>query len=149
MKAVRVKLRTNDVTIAALADTMAKFNAACNALSQIAWETQTFRAFDLHKIAYHQTRADFGLPSQLTVRAIAKVTDSYKADRSQRHTFGPRGAVVFDARCFKMKGVSSAVLTTTQGRHSFSLAHGGKQRQQLSQGVTGEADLLFIDGAYY
>jgi len=128
---------------------MAKFNAACNALSQIAWDTQTLRAFDLHKIAYHQIRADFGLPSQLTVRAIAKVADSYKTDRSQRHTFGPRGAVVFDARCFRMKGVSSAELTTTQGRHSFSLAHGGKQRAQLSQGVTGEADLLFVDGNYY
>lgn len=142
-------MRTSDVTAAALADTMARFNAACNALSQIAWDTQTFRAFDLHKIAYHQTRADFGLPSQLTVRALAKVADSYKTDRSQCHTFGPRGAVVFDARCFQMKGVSSAELTTTQGRHSFSLAHGGKQREQLAQGTTGEADLLFVDGAYY
>jgi putative transposase len=149
VKSVRVKLRTNDVTAAALADTMARFNAACNALSQKAWDTQVFRAFDLHKLAYHAARADFGLPSQLTVRAIAKVCDTYKADRSQKHTFGPRGAVVYDARCFKMKGVSSAALTTTQGRHSFSLAHGGKQRQQLSQGTTGEADLLFVDGNYY
>jgi putative transposase len=149
VKAVRVKLRTNETTAAALADTMAKFNAACNALSQIAWDTQTLRQFDLHKIAYHQIRADFGLPSQLAVRALAKVAHSYKTDRSQKHTFGPRGAVVFDARCFRMKGVSSAQLTTTQGRHSFSLAHGGKQRQQLLQGVTGEANLLFVDGAYY
>lgn len=149
VKSVRVKLRINEITAAALADTMATFNAACNALSQQAWETQTFRAFDLHAAAYHKTRADFGLPSQLTVRAIAKVCDSYKTDRSQYHTFGPRGAVVYDARCFKMKGVSSAALTTTQGRHSFSLAHGGKQREQLSQGTTGEADLLFVDGNYY
>ena len=149
VKAVRVKLRTNDATAAALADTMAKFNAACNWLSQKAWDTQTLRQFDLHKIAYHQTRADFGLPSQLAVRALAKVAQSYRTDRSQCHTFGPRGAVVFDARCFKMVGVSSAELTTTQGRHSFSLAHGGKQREQLMQGTTGEADLLFVDGSYY
>ncbi len=149
VKAVRVKLCTNDTTATALADTMAKFNAACNTLSQKAWDTQTFRAYDLHKLTYHSTRADFGLPSQLAVRAIAKVADSYKTDRSQRHTFGPRGAVVFDARCFKMKGVSSAFLTLAQGRHCFSLAHGGKQREQLSQGVTGEADLLFVDGNYY
>ena len=128
---------------------MARFNAACNALSRIAWGTQTFRAFDLHKLTYHATRADFGLPAQLTVRAIAKVCDTYKADRSQLHTFGPRGAVVYDARCFKMKGVSSASLTTTQGRHAFSLAHGGKQRKQLAAGTMGEADLLFVDGSYY
>ena len=149
VKAVRVKLRTNDLTAAALADTMAKFNAACNWLSQKAWDTQTLRQFDLHKIAYHECRALFGLPSQLAVRALAKVAQSYKTDRSQCHVFGPRGAVVFDARCFKMVGVSSAQLTTTQGRHSFSLAHGGKQRGQLMQGTTGEADLLFVDGNYY
>lgn len=149
VKAVRVKLRTNTATETTLADTMSRFNAACNALSQKAWDTQTLRAFDLHKIAYYATRAEFGLPAQLTVRAIAKVCDTYKTDRSQLHTFGPRGAVVYDARCFKMKGVSSAQLTTTQGRHSFSLAHGGKQREQLLQGTTGEADLLFVDGAYY
>ena len=149
VKAVRVKLRTNDVTAAALSDTMTRFNAACNWLSQKAWDAQVLRQFDLHKIAYHEVRALFGLPSQLAVRALAKVAQSYKADRSQQHTFGPRGAVVFDARCFKMVGVSSAQLTTAQGRHSFSLAHGGKQREQLSQGTTGEADLLFVDGNYY
>ena len=149
VKAVRVKLRTNEKTAAALADTMATFNAVCNALSQQAWDTQTFRQFDLHALSYYAIRAEFALPSQLTVRAIAKVADSYKTDRSQLHTFGPRGAVVYDARCFKMKGVSSAALTTTQGRHSFSLAHGGKQREQLAQGITGEADLLFVDGNYY
>ena len=149
VKTVRVKLRTNEKTAAALADTMARFNAACNALSRLAWDTQTFRQFDIHAAGYHKTRTDFGLPSQLTVRAIAKVADSYKADRSICHTFGPRGAVVYDARCFAMKGVSSASLTTTQGRHSFSLAHGGKQREQLLQGVTGEADLLFVNGNYY
>lgn len=149
VRTVRVKLRTNETTLAALDDTMSRFNAACNALSQQAWETKTLRAFDLQKLAYHNTRAVFGLPSQLTVRAIAKVCDSYKTDQSQMHTFGPRGSVVYDARCFAMKGVSSVSLTTTQGRHSFSLAHGGKQREQLAQGITGEADLLFIDGSYY
>jgi predicted transposase len=53
VKAVRVKLRTNDITAAVLADTMSRFNAACNALSRRAWETQTLRAFDLHRLAYH------------------------------------------------------------------------------------------------
>ena len=149
VRSVRVKLRTNEKTAAALADTMVTFNAACNSLSQLAWDTQTFRQLDLHATAYHKTRADFGLPSQLTVRAIAKVADSYKTDRSQCHSFGPRGAVVYDARCFAMKGVSSASLTTMQGRHSFSLAHGGKQREQLLHGVTGEADLLFMEVNYY
>ena len=149
LKSIKCKLRTNDKSATALADTMKRFNAACNAISQKAWGLQNFRAFDLHKDVYHVIRAEFGLPAQLAVRAIAKVTDSYKTDRSTLHTFGERSAVVYDTRCMTFKGVSSVSLTTTQGRFSFSLAHGGKQREQLLAGTTGEADLLFIDGNYY
>jgi IS605 OrfB family transposase len=149
VKTVNCKLRVNEETAAALAATIEHFNAVCNRLSEIAWETRTFRAFALHKLAYHPLRAEFGLPAQLTVRAIAKVCDSYKTDRSVKHVFGPRGAVVYDARCFKLVGVSTAELTTVHGRFRFSLAHGGKQREQLAAGATGEADLLFRDGSYY
>lgn len=149
MKCVTVKLRTTQGTEEALADTMRRFNQACNHLSALAWEQQVLRAFDLHKIAYHQTRALFGLPAQLTVRAIAKVADSYKTDRSQMHIFGPQSAVVFDARCFKMKNLSSVELTTTKGRFAFVMAHGGKQRSQLAGAATGEADLLYREGSYY
>jgi putative transposase len=146
---VTVKLRVTEESAAALAETFDRFNAVCNHLSQIAWETKTFRAYDLHHAAYHVLRAEFGLPAQLTVRAIAKVADSYKTDRSVQHVFGPRGAVAYDARCFKLKHLSSVELTTVRGRRRFGMAHGGKQRAQLAAGVTGEADLLFRDGNYY
>jgi putative transposase len=149
VKIVTVKLRVTEESAAALAETMALFNAVCNRLSQIAWETKTFRAYDLHHAAYHRLRAEFGLNSQLTVRAIAKVADSYKTDRSVQHVFGPRGAVVYDARCFKLKNLSSVELTTVRGRRRFVMAQGGKQRAQLAAGAIGEADLLFRDGHYY
>jgi putative transposase len=149
VRTVTCKLRVTEENAAALTQTIALFNAICNRLSELAWETRTFRAYDLHHAAYHSLRAEFGLPSQLVVRAIAKVADSYKTDRSIQHVFGERGAVVYDARCFKMHGVSAASLTTVRGRFSFSLAHGGKQRAQLAAGTIGEADLLFRDGNYY
>jgi putative transposase len=149
VKTVTCKLHVNEEAATALAETMGLFNTVCNRLSRIAWETKTFRAFDLHKLAYHPLRAEFGLPAQLTIRAIARVCDSYKTDRSVQHVFGPRSAVVYDARCFKLHGVSTAELTTVHGRFRFSLAHGGKQREQLKAGPTGEADLLFRDGSYY
>ena len=149
LKTVTCKLRTTDETQAALDTTMNVFNEACNALSELAWQAQTFKQFDLHRLGYHAVRDHFDLPSQLTVRAIAKVADSYKMDRSVQHVFGARSAVVYDARCFKLYGVSSASLTTAHGRFSFSLAHGGKQCEQLKAGTTGEADLLYRDGTYY
>ena len=149
MKTITVKLRTTEKTADALDDTMQRFNQACNHLSELAWKLQEFRAFTLHEIAYHDTRARFQLPAQLTVRALAKVADSYKTDRSIQHVFGMQSAVVFDSRCFKLKNLSSVELTTTKGRFSFVMAHGGKQRAQLDGAVTGEADLLFRDGSYY
>src|SRR5690242_16610964 len=150
VKTITCKLRTDEKAAAILADTMHRFSQVANHLSEIAWQQKIFRQFDLHEKAYHSVRALFPqLPSQLVVRAIRVVTDSYKRDRSVKHTFGERSAVVFDARCFKLKGVSSAILTTTQGRLTLSLAHGGKQRQMLEEGKIGEADLLFRDGNYY
>lgn len=149
MKVVAVKLRTTPESKSALDDTMQRFNEACNHLSSIAWERKEFRAFTIQGIAYHETRALFGLPAQLTVRAIAKVADSYKLDRSIQHAFGMKSAVVFDARCFKLKNLSSVELTTTRGRFAFVMQHGGKQRADLDGATTGEADLLYRDGEYY
>jgi putative transposase len=149
VKTVTCKLRVTEETAAALAETMALLNVVCNRLSDLAWETQTFRAYDLHHAAYHAIRQEFGLPAQLTVRAIAKVADSYKTDRSVKHLFGPRGAVVYDARCFTLEDLSTVSLTTVRGRCRFGMAHRGKQRAQLAAGTTGEADLLYRDGNYY
>jgi putative transposase len=149
VKTVTCKLRVNEESAAALAETMALFNAVCNRLSDIAWDARTFRQYDLHRLAYHPIRQEFRLPAQLVVRAIAQVANSYKTDRSKKHLFGPRGAVVYDARCFTLHDVSAASLTTVRGRFRFSLAHGGKQRAQLAEGAVGEAHLLFRDGNYY
>jgi IS605 OrfB family transposase len=149
VRTVTCKLRVTQESAAALAETFQRFNAACNRLSQIAWERKTFRAYDLHRAAYHTLRAEFGLPAQLTIRAIAKVADSYKTDRSRQHFFDPRGAVVYDLRCFTLLGFSIAALTTVHGRFRFPLAHGEKQRAGLTTGALGEADLLYRDQQYF
>lgn len=149
VKTITVKLRTTAETEQALANTMERFNKACNHLSGIAWDTKTFRVFDLHHAGYHAVRELFGLPAQLTVRAISVVADAYKKDQSVRRVFGERSAVVFDARCYKFKNLSTVSLTTIQGRKDFVMRHGGKQRAELEGAETGEADLLYRDGSYY
>jgi IS605 OrfB family transposase len=149
VRTVTCKLHLTQDGATALAVTFERFNAACNRLSQIAWETKTFRAYDLHRAAYHTLRTEFGLPAQLTVRAIAKVADSYKSDRSAQHRFGLRGAVVYDARCFRLFGLWAASLSTVHGRFRFALAHGERQRAGLAAGRLGEADLLYREGNYY
>jgi putative transposase len=54
---------------------------------QQAWQTQTFRRFDLHHLCYQTIRTEFGLSAQVAIRVIAKVADAYKLDKSTQRTF--------------------------------------------------------------
>jgi len=77
------------------------------------------------------------------------VANSYKADRTERHVFRATGAVSLHKGVYKLVGVSSVKITTTQGRLTFSLAHGGKQREMLAAGKIGEALLICRDNEFY
>jgi len=77
------------------------------------------------------------------------VVHSYKKDRQHYHNFKESGAVTLNKWAYKLVGVSSVKITTTQGRLTLSLAHGGKQREILAAGKIGEADLIYRDGEFY
>ncbi len=127
----------------ALHATMRAFNAACQYISDTAWDAQEFRRVPVHHLTYYETRARFGLPSQLAVRAIGVVTDSYKADKTRKHTFGQRSAVVYDERLCKV-GSTTVALRTLDGRESITWAGGGYQKSQLAAALRiGECDLLY------
>jgi len=128
---------------AALMATMRAFNAACQYISDTAWDTQEFRRVPVHHMTYYEVRARFGLPSQLAVRAIGVVTDSYKADKERKHTFGQRSAVVYDERLCKV-GSTTVALRTLDGRQTVKWAGGGYQKSQLAAALRiGECDLLY------
>jgi putative transposase len=60
----------------ALTRTLATANAACDYISQVAWETKTFRQFPIHRLTYQAVRETFQLTAQLAVRCIRKVADA-------------------------------------------------------------------------
>ena len=78
--------------------------AACNWISEVAFREKAFRQVPLHAACYHACRAKFGLPAQLAIRAIGKVLDSYRTDKSVCHVFTPFSAVVYDERVFRTNG---------------------------------------------
>ena len=128
---------------AALHDTMRAFNAACQYIGDEAWAAQEFRRVPIHHLTYYPVRERFGLPSQLAVRAIGVVTDSYKTDKTRPHTFGQRSAVVYDERLCKV-GSTTVALRTLDGRQSIKWAGGGYQKTQLAAALRiGECDLLY------
>src|SRR5262245_21268141 len=97
--------------------TLEAANAACNYISQVAWETRTFGKFALQKLCYQEARETFGLAAQMTIRALAKVGDAYKLDRQTKRTFRPLASIAYDERIlsFALPG-SSVSIWTLDGR---------------------------------
>ena len=88
---VKVKLLASQAQHTDLLETMERFNEACNYISDVAWMNKTFGKIRLQKILYYDVRETFGLSAQMVVRAVGKVSESYKVDRSAKHTFKPHG----------------------------------------------------------
>jgi putative transposase len=133
----------------ALRRTLETANAACDYISQVAWNAKTFRQFAIHRLTYGAVRETFGLAAQLAVRCIAKVADAYKLDRKTQRTFQPHGAVPYDDRIlsYNLKG-SEISIWTLDGRHAIPFVCGERQRELLAT-QRGETDLALVRGKWY
>lgn len=145
----KVKLLPKPEQADALKHTLETANAACNYISERAWEGRTFRQYSLHKLVYYDVRERFGLSSQMTVRCISKVADAYKLDRKTKRTFREIGAIAYDSRILSWKARKQAVsIWTLDGRQTIPFACGDRQRELL-QHQRGESDLALTDGVFY
>jgi putative transposase len=146
---VQLKLLPTPEQADALRRTLETANAACDYISQVAFSTQTFRQFAIHKLAYQAARETFGLAAQLTVRCISKVADAYKLDRKTQRTFQPHGAVAYDDRILSFALPDTLIsIWTLEGRQAIRFVCGQRQRQLLAT-QRGESDLAFVGGSWY
>ncbi len=149
MKTVlQIKLLPDEPQHAALRETMRVFNEACNFIAEVAFREQCASKFVLQKMVYDNVRNQFGLSAQLTIRAIAKVVEAYKRDKSKQCFFKPTGAVVYDQRILSFKGLEAASILALQGRLTVAMQMGEYQRLQFGRGH-GQADLVLVDGVFY
>src|SRR6266849_2714851 len=143
-----IKLAPSRAQHAALVATLERFNAACNAIAEVAFCEHLANKIALQKIVYHTIRERFSLSSQMTVRAIAKVVEAYKRDKTIQPTFRPHGALTYDQRIMSWKGPEQVSLLTLDGRHLVACRFG--PYQQARRGcLRGQADLILRDGAFY
>jgi IS605 OrfB family transposase len=142
-RTIALTLRPSAEQAALLERLQWQFNAACNYISQEAWADREFRAFTLQPLVYTVVREQFGLLAQHTIRAIAVVTASYKADKSHQHAFRADAAVVLDTpRLYRLRATLASI-TTLDARIDVPLAIGGRQREQLAAASKlAEADLI-------
>jgi putative transposase len=145
---IAVKLVPSADQAGVLLATMERFNAACDAIAEVAFQRRLANKIALQKLVYYDTRERFGLSAQLTVRAIAKVVDAYKRDKTIRPRFRPHGAVCYDQRILRWLGVEAVSLTTLEGRIEVPIRFGAYQAARLDR-RQGQADLIWRDGTFY
>jgi IS605 OrfB family transposase len=145
----KVKLLPNVEQAARLKQTLERANAACNAISDYAWEHETFGQYTLHKALYYTIRQQFDLAAQVVVRCFSKVADAYKLDKKAKRQFKPHSGVAYDDRILNWRLPHKTVsIWTLGGRLSIPFACGERQ-WELLQTQQGESDLVCIGGKFY
>ena len=145
----QVKLLSSKAQHKALLSTLEKVNDAANYISDHAWETRTFRQYDLHHLLYYDLRQRFGLTAQIVVRVLAKVADAYKLDQSAKRLFKYQGSIAYDKRILSWRLPDKTVsIWTINGRLKIHFT-AGKQHIELLKNLAGEADLVYQDGQFY
>ena len=145
----QIKLLPTPDQAVALKLTLEQSNAACQFLSDIVWESKTFRQYDLHHKCYLTVREKFGLSAQIVVRAIAKVTNAYKLGHKTKHTFKPNGSIAYDDRILSWRFQDQTVsVWTVVGRLRIPFVC-SEQQLELLQSRRGESDLSISKGLFF
>jgi IS605 OrfB family transposase len=145
----QIKLLPTPEQAQALLKTVETANAACNYISNWAWEINVFSQFPLHKMVYREVRDTFQLSAQVVIRCISKVANAYKIDRKTKHFFKQHGAIAFDNRILSFNLEHKEVsIWTIDGRQHIPFSAGKRQLELLS-GQRGESDLCYIKDKFY
>jgi putative transposase len=143
-----IKLNPDPEQYKALSRTMERFSEACNYASKQAFTTRTYGQYHLHKLVYRYLRTQYGLSAQMAIRAIARVSESYKANRQVQHIFRPHSAVVYDQRILSWKGLDKVSILTLDGRQAVPIRIGVYQESRIDRKVR-QSDLILRKGIFY
>jgi IS605 OrfB family transposase len=143
-----VRLEPDRAQFDALLETMRRFNEACNHIASAAYRLRTANKMKLQKHIYRETRERFGLSAQMAIRAIAKVCEAYKRDRSKKPMFRLYGAMVYDQRILSWKHLERASILTLKGRILVPIRIGEYQRVRMDR-IRGQADLILRNRRFY
>jgi putative transposase len=127
---------------------MERFNAACDAIADVAFHHRCANKVVLQKLVYHDIRRDFELSAQMTIRAISKVVECYKRNRDIKPEFKPLGAIAYDQRILSWKGFDRVSILTVDGREIMPFLVGAYHRH-LESRPRGQADLVHRDGMFF
>lgn len=143
---LKIKLLPTNEQADLLLETMKEANTVCNAISDVAWEKKVFNNYKLHHEVYHVYKATFRLSSQILVRCIAKVADSYKMNKKTKREFRVLGSIGYDSRIMTYKPDDIVSLWAIGGRIKIPFVCHNRNYMPY---ITGEADLVYKKNKFY
>ncbi len=145
---LQVRLETDDREKELLLETMRQYNSAVNYVAEKAFNMKISNKYALQKLFYCEIRERFHLNAQLAIRAISKVVEVYKRDKSKQPRFRMNGAIQFDQRNLSWNGMDSISLSTLNGRIKLGTTVGEYQRARMRR-LRGQADLICSNHVFY
>ncbi len=143
-----IKLITTSEQKAKLLKSMYKFNVACNWVSQFCFYNKLFSRSKVHKNIYKELREKFDLPSQIAVRIIGRVCDSYKINKNVLHIFKKNSSVEYDKNCLSWIKLESISILSIEGRLKIPVTFGeyAKLHEKL---IRSSAKLIYKNKEFY
>src|SRR5688572_2758602 len=147
----KLKLRPTPDQAALLQDTLEQANAACNALSGMAWQAQRFGQWAIHDLGYKTIRAEYPLSAQVVVRAIDKVAQAYKGKRRKKKQFRfhRHGSIAYDARLLTWYPETATVSIWAGGGRQHIAYTCPQWQHELLRFQQGETRLQYRKGNFY
>jgi IS605 OrfB family transposase len=129
-KTVAAKLIPSREQAQVLKATLEVFANASNQALKVAQENNVKRAFDIHRLCYHQIKASTGLTSNYVIRAIGRVAQSFGKKKPPKE-FKPT-SLDLDKDLIRFIPLYEMVsIATVQGRQKIKLQLGNYQRHLL------------------
>jgi len=144
--------------------TMERYNAACNAVSPVAFSERQFSNIGLQKRLYRHIRETFGLSAQMAQLAIRKVAGSYRSTKEAikeqnkilavlgkplkaltEISFGEHGAICYDARVLSL-GQHRVSIWTLEGRIKLRYS---KPDHFPAVATVKQTDLIYQGGSFW
>src|SRR5215475_6989231 len=115
---------------------MEEFNRAYNTLSELAFQLDLNRKYDIHHQGYRLIREETNLPAQHVVNAIAKVSAVYTRDSNKWHQFKTHSSLRYDAKSMTLgpDSQTASLAVCPKGRITGQLHMPARMRKQLQQG---------------
>lgn len=131
-----------------LIETMHAFNEAATFAARLAFDAGMFSQPSVHRLAYFAIRERFKLGAQMAVRAIGKAVECFARDKTICPVFRADGAISYDQRNMRFKGLDKVSLSTLTGREIIGIVYGEYQAERFDR-LKGQCDLVRRDGKFF